>query len=93
MKKVSISDAKANLSKYLRYVAGGHRVQILDRGRTVAYLVKPTAIAAPTLSQWIADEVVRARTHSLEWLCDEPVESLPRVNLSSAVSDDREERI
>jgi antitoxin (DNA-binding transcriptional repressor) of toxin-antitoxin stability system len=91
MKKVSISETKANLSKYIRYVSTGHRVEILDRGRTVAYLVRPTALSAPKLSQLIADGLVRAKTQSLEWLCDEPVESLPRVNLSSAVSEDRKE--
>lgn len=93
MKRASISETKANLSKYIRYVSSGRRVEIQDRGRTVAYLVKPTVFAPPTLSQLIADRVVRAKTHSLDWLCDEPAESLPKADLSSALSDDREESI
>jgi len=93
MRKASISEAKANLSKYLRYVAAGHRVEILDRGKTVAYLVKPTAFARPELTELVADGVVHAKTQSLDWLCEEPVESLPRIDLSGALNADREESI
>lgn len=56
MKRASISEAKSNLSKYIRYVSKGHRVEILDRGKPVAYLVKP-ALAPPALSELSADGV------------------------------------
>ena len=45
MKQVKIADAKNNLSRYLKYVARGGRVRILDRDVPVADLVpiEPTA--------------------------------------------------
>ena len=39
----SISDLKANRSRYLRVVRRGGEVQVLDRGAPVARLVPPTA--------------------------------------------------
>lgn len=39
MKRVKISEAKNNLSRYLEYVARGGRVRILDRDVAVADLV------------------------------------------------------
>ncbi|HKE01221.1 MAG TPA: type II toxin-antitoxin system prevent-host-death family antitoxin [Planctomycetota bacterium] len=39
MKRVTISDAKNNLSRHLRYVRRGGRVRILDRDTPVADLV------------------------------------------------------
>ena len=43
MTTVSISDLKANLSRYIREVRRGGEVQILDRGAPVARLVPPEA--------------------------------------------------
>ena len=39
MKRVTISDAKNNLSRHLQYVQRGGRVRILDRNTPVADLV------------------------------------------------------
>jgi antitoxin (DNA-binding transcriptional repressor) of toxin-antitoxin stability system len=39
MKLVKISDAKANLSRHLKYVRSGGRIRILDREHPVADLV------------------------------------------------------
>ena len=38
MKKAAISEFKAKLASYLRLVKGGERVEIQDRGLTVAVL-------------------------------------------------------
>ncbi len=43
MTTVSISDLKANLSRYLREVRRGGEVQVLDRGAPIARLVPPVA--------------------------------------------------
>ena len=43
MTTASVSDLKANLSRYLREVRRGGEVQVLDRGASVARLVPPTA--------------------------------------------------
>ena len=40
MANVSISELKANLSRYLREVRRGGEVQVLDRGRPIARLSK-----------------------------------------------------
>ena len=43
MTTASISELKANLSRYLRVVRRGGEVQVLDRGTPVAKLVPPAA--------------------------------------------------
>ena len=43
MTTASISELKANLSRYLREVRRGNEVEVLDRGAPVATLVPPAA--------------------------------------------------
>lgn len=46
MKSVSVSQLKAQLSRYLREVRRGSEIQVLDRGIPVARLTQPGAPAA-----------------------------------------------
>ena len=55
MKTVKIADAKNNLSRYLKYVARGGRVRILDRDVPVADLVPIEPSAGPVEDAWLAD--------------------------------------
>ncbi len=56
MKTVKISDAKNNLSRYLKYVQKGGRVRVLDRDRPVADIVPvPEAQGGTAEERHLAD--------------------------------------
>jgi len=94
MKSVSISDLKANLSRYIRAVRRGDEVQVVDRGVPVARLV-PLARAhgrdADRLARLVRSGVVRAGTEEPVGVLDEPP---IRINgsLSDALAEDRRSR-
>jgi antitoxin (DNA-binding transcriptional repressor) of toxin-antitoxin stability system len=56
MRSVKIAEAKAQLSKHLRYVRAGGRVRIYDRDDPVADLV-PIVEATDPDGGWTADDV------------------------------------
>ena len=93
MTAVSITDLKANLSRYLREVRRGGEVQILDRGAPVARLVAPeTDDGEGIRERLIGSGVLRPGTGSSAAILDEPPLALP-VGLSEALIEERSDRL
>ena len=92
MTTVSISDLKANLSRYLREVRRGGEVQVLDRGTPVARLVPPVADDDGVRERLIGSGVLRPGTGGAAAVLDEPPLELP-VSLSEALTEDRADRL
>jgi prevent-host-death family protein len=94
MKSVSISDLKANLSRYIRAVRRGAEVQVVDRGVPVARLV-PLAQArgsdADRLARLVRSGVIRAGTAEPVGVIDEPPIRID-ASLSEALAEDRRAR-
>jgi prevent-host-death family protein len=96
MKTASVTELKAQLSRFLRMVKRGSEVQILDRGVPVARLV---AIATPASSESERLErlaragIVRRGSGQLGWLLEEPPLRTAGGKLGEALSEDREDRL
>ncbi len=97
MSKASVSELKANLSRYLREVRRGGEVQVLDRGTPVAWL-KPVELTASDegeqeaiLTQLIADGVLRAGKGDCEEILKQPPLNLG-VSVLEALLEDRRDR-
>lgn len=98
MSRASISELKANLSKYLREVRRGGEVQILDRGTPVAWL-KPAVELGIDANQeealrtkLIRDGVLTPGTESARKILDEPPIRLP-TSILDALIEDRDDRL
>ena len=90
---VSISDLKANLSRYLREVRRGGEVQILDRGAPVARLVPPVSDDdGEVRERLIGAGVLRPGEGSAAAILNEPPLELP-VSLSEALFEERTDRL
>lgn len=90
---VSISDLKANLSRYLREVRRGGEVQILDRGRPVARLAAPAVPDDDDLrTRLVSAGVIRPGSGRAAGILEQPPLAL-RSNLSRALVEDRDERL
>ena len=93
MTTASITDLKANLSRYLHVVRRGGEVQVLDRGTPVARLVPPTANDDEGIRErLIAKGMLRPGKGSAAAILDKPPLALP-VNLSEALAEDRTDRL
>ena len=93
MSTVSISELKANLSRYLREVRRGGEVQVLDRGVPVARLVP----AAAGDDQGVRERLVgtgllRPGKGGAASVLDEPPLALG-VSISQALSEERTDRL
>ncbi len=93
MTTVSISELKANLSRYVREVRRGGEVQVLDRGTPVARLVSPAeeddrGVRARLISQGL----LRPGQAGGGAILDEPPLELP-VSVSEALAEDRNDRL
>lgn len=92
MTTVSISELKANLSRYVRKVRRGGEVQVLDRGRPVARLVPAIADGDQARARLITQGVVRSGRGGAAAILDEPPLTLP-VSISEALTEDRADRL
>ena len=93
MTTASVSDLKANLSRYLREVRRGGEVQILDRGAPVARLVPPDADDDQgARERLIRTGLLRPGNGGAAAILDEPPLELPAV-LSDALSEERADRV
>jgi prevent-host-death family protein len=94
METVSVSQLKAELSRYLREVRRGGEVLVLDRGRPIARLVGIAADAGPGdehRERLISAGVLRPATASIdEILALRPLEL--DADLGDAVAQDRGDR-
>ena len=93
MTTVSISDLKANLSRYMRQVRRGGEIQILDRGTPVARLVPPEADNDKGIRErLIGSGLLRPGKGGAAAILDEPPLTLP-VSLSEALVEERTNRL
>ena len=93
MTTVSISDLKANLSRYLREVRRGGEVQVLDRGEPVARLVPVTASDGEGIRErLVAAGLLRPGNGEAAAVLESPPLPLP-VSISDALSEDRTDRL
>ena len=93
MTTASVSELKANLSRYLRVVRRGGEVQVLDRGTPVARLAPPAAKDDEGVRErLIARGILRPGKGSAGDILDKPPLTLP-VSLSGALAEDRAERL
>ena len=93
MTTVSISELKANLSRYVREVRRGGEVQVLDRGLPVARLVAASAENShDARERLIAQGLLRPGLGGAAAFLDDPPLVLPG-GLSEALNDDRNDRL
>lgn len=93
MTTVSISNLKANLSRYLREVRRGGEVQVLDRGAPVARLVPVTASDDEGVRERrVAAGLLRPGNGATAAILESPPLRLP-VSISDALSEDRTDRL
>ncbi|WP_420621758.1 type II toxin-antitoxin system Phd/YefM family antitoxin [Candidatus Poriferisodalis sp.] len=88
---VSVSELKANLSRYLREVRRGGELQVTDRGTPVARLVPPAEPEDEHLSRLIKLGVLRAGQGDAAAVLDEPPLQIP-TSLAEALAEEREDR-
>ncbi len=93
MTSVSMTDLKANLSRYIREVRQGGEIEVLDRGTPVAVITKPPK---PSGNQAV-EEMIRAGVLSRGDGCAREILKKPLIDLNASLSDaiieDREDRV
>lgn len=98
MKNVSVTELKANLSRYLDMVQRGSEVQVLDRNRPIARLVGLGADRVATkkeesekLDRLERAGLIRRGKGDIRSFLDEPVPDIPGRSLVELVLEEREE--
>ncbi|MDE0136723.1 MAG: type II toxin-antitoxin system prevent-host-death family antitoxin [Acidimicrobiaceae bacterium] len=89
---VSVSELKANLSRYLRQVRRGGEIQVTDRGTPVARLVPASEPEDEHLSRLINSGVLRAGQGDAAAVLDEPPLEIP-TSLVEVLAFEREDRV
>ncbi|MEO8184126.1 MAG: type II toxin-antitoxin system prevent-host-death family antitoxin [Deltaproteobacteria bacterium] len=99
MKTASVTELKANLSRYLDMVRRGNEVQVLERGVPIARLVglERTAVRGAKEEEEKLQRLERAGiivrgTGDLRWLLERDPPKIPGADLSEALRADREDR-
>jgi prevent-host-death family protein len=90
-----VTELKAQLAHYLRMVRRGTEVQVLERGVPIARLVgiePASGVDAERLERLAKAGIVRRGSGDLRWVLDEPPVSAIKAHLSTALSEDREDR-
>ncbi|MDX2052537.1 MAG: type II toxin-antitoxin system prevent-host-death family antitoxin [Polyangiaceae bacterium] len=97
MKSASISELKANLSRYLGMVRRGSEVEVLDRGVPIARIVGLSSAGRSRdkerLMHLAESGVLRRNTTSLSWVLEEPAVKAERADLQRALDEDRGDRL
>lgn len=93
MSTASVSELKANLSRYLREVRRGGEVEVLDRGAPVARLVPPAGGDDGGIrKRLIGDGLLRPGSGSAAAILESPPLALP-ASISEALAEDRADRL
>jgi prevent-host-death family protein len=94
MARVSVTDLKANLARYLRMVRRGSEVEILERGIPVARIVavRPGKSEDAGLQALVQAGIVRRGTGNLAWVLSEPPPRIENAKLGEALAADRRDR-
>jgi antitoxin (DNA-binding transcriptional repressor) of toxin-antitoxin stability system len=99
MATASVSQLKANLSRYLRMVRRGSEVQILERGIPIARLSGLSTDRAShpeeakRLDRLARAGILRRGRGDLAWLRDAAPLQAPGSDVSGALAQDREDRV
>lgn len=98
MKSASVTELKAQLSRYLRMVRRGTEVQILERGVPIARLVRVEGPGTATdeearLERLTKAGILRRGSRDIRWLLDENPIVAADADLASALSDERKDRL
>ncbi|MBI4261607.1 MAG: type II toxin-antitoxin system prevent-host-death family antitoxin [Actinobacteria bacterium] len=88
--RVGVRELRQNLSKYLRRVERGERLEVTERGRPVAALV-PLPVPSTPLERLVASGRATAPTRDLASLL--PPEGPISTKLSEALAEERAERL
>ncbi|GIU99960.1 MAG: hypothetical protein KatS3mg014_1576 [Actinomycetota bacterium] len=86
-----MSELKARISAYLRWVKQGGEVEILERGVPVARLVPATGVQRGRRQRLAATGVLRLGSGDASWILQEP--RLHGLRLREALEEGREDRI
>ncbi len=92
MSTVSVSELKANLSRYLREVRRGGEVQVLDRGTPVARLTAPTEPPVGTRQRLVGMGLLRPGSGNSAAILDQAPLEL-QTSISEALDEDRADRV
>ena len=93
MSTASVSELKANLSRYLREVRRGGEVEVLDRGAPIARIVPPGAGDERGIRErMIGAGLLRPGAGGAATILESPPLELP-VSLSDALVQDRADRL
>lgn len=96
MRNVSVSELKANLSKYLQEVRRGGEVQVLDRGVPVARLsglaVTQAGADEDHRQRLIRSGLVRSRTAATSTVLSQPPMPIG-ADIGGALDEDRSDRL
>ena len=93
MTTVSISELKANLSRYVREVRRGGEVQVLDRGTPVARLVPVVEDNRLAVRErLIRQGLLKPGEGKTAAILDQPPLTLP-ASISEALAEDRNDRL
>lgn len=92
MTSVSVSDLKANLSRYLREVRRGGEIQVLDRGRPVARLIPEREAGDQRRELLIRSGSLRPGNGDSRFVLDADPLTLP-ASLVEALNQDRADRL
>jgi antitoxin (DNA-binding transcriptional repressor) of toxin-antitoxin stability system len=91
---VGVRDLKNSLSRWLRLVRGGESVIVLDHGRPIAVISAAGGTRAPrSTAEHLASLAARGIVTLAVPRRSRRPRRLPRVNLSRAVAEDREDRV
>lgn len=99
MRTVSVTELKANLSRYLDMVKRGSEVQVLERGVPIARLVGLEAGPVrgkkeenEKLSRLERSGLLRRGTGDARWVLEQDPLKLPGPSVVDALLEDREDR-
>jgi prevent-host-death family protein len=96
MTRVSVTDLKAHLSRYLREVRRGGEVQILERGVPVARLTSlpaaPSGEDHARRARLVRAGILRPGSGDASGILRKPPLRLP-TSLSTALAEEREDRL
>ncbi|MCY4428647.1 MAG: type II toxin-antitoxin system prevent-host-death family antitoxin [Halieaceae bacterium] len=92
MTSVSITDLRANLSRYIREVRKGGEIEVLDRGTPVARITSPVTGNDKAWDALIKAGVLTPGNGRACEILNKPLIKL-HAGLSAAVMEDREDRV
>ena len=95
-KSISVSDLKEHLSRYLRQVQRGVEIQVTNRGKPIARMVKMSGRPGDPderRTRLVAAGVISAGRGDASAMLDQPPIEVPGAGLSESLSEERGDRV